>query len=118
MTSALEFQCRHVLKTSEQKLHVFDPTPPPGAASRTKVSVAFMLPASVTKSSTRNKHIGNFVLTSHCLGSGSFASVHLAVDGCHATYRQVACKIIKKKKDTKLDKMMKEVRILIGLNHV
>ena len=50
--------------------------------------------------------------------SGSFASVHLAVDGCRSSYRQVACKIIKKKKDIKLEKMMKEVRILTGLNHV
>ena len=64
------------------------------------------------------QHIGHYILTSHCLGTGSFASVHLGMDASRSSYRQVACKVIKKKKDQKLDKMMKEVRILTGLNHV
>jgi meiosis-specific serine/threonine-protein kinase MEK1 len=62
--------------------------------------------------------IGQYVLTNHCLGSGSFATVHLGLDTTHRFYKQVACKIIKKKKDSKGEKMMKEVRILKGLNHV
>lgn len=33
-----EFECRHMIKRPEQKQHVFDPTPPPHASSRTKVS--------------------------------------------------------------------------------
>ena len=58
------------------------------------------------------------MVTSHCLGTGSFATVHLGVDASKSSYKQVACKIIKKKKDQKLDKLLKEVRILTGLNHV
>lgn len=34
---SLEFECKHTMKNPEQKLHVFDPTPPPDAAFRTKV---------------------------------------------------------------------------------
>lgn len=58
------------------------------------------------------------MLTTHCLGTGSFATVHLGMDASHSSYKQVACKIIKKKKDQKIEKLMKEVRILTGLNHV
>lgn len=36
----------------------------------------------------------------------------------HGAHKQVACKIIKKKKDSKQEKTAKEVRILTGLNHV
>ena len=58
------------------------------------------------------------MLTTHCLGTGSFATVHLGMDVSQSTYKQVACKIMKRKKDQRLEKMMKEVRILTGLNHV
>ncbi len=64
------------------------------------------------------KQLGRYLLTSHCLGSGSFAIVHLAMDFSRQSSKQVACKIIKKKKDQKLEKLMKEVRILTGLDHV
>ncbi|KIP12573.1 hypothetical protein PHLGIDRAFT_39021, partial [Phlebiopsis gigantea 11061_1 CR5-6] len=57
------------------------------------------------------------LLTSHCLGSGSFATVHLGMDSGHPSYKQIACKIIKRKKHQQMDKMMKEVRILTSLNH-
>lgn len=33
-----EFECKHTMKNPEQKLHVFDPTPPPDAAFRSKVT--------------------------------------------------------------------------------
>ena len=65
-----------------------------------------------------SQQIGRYLLTSHCLGSGSFATVHLAMASGSASYKQVACKIIKRKKDQKMEKMMKEVRILTALNHV
>ncbi|EMD41943.1 hypothetical protein CERSUDRAFT_147367 [Gelatoporia subvermispora B] len=61
------------------------------------------------------KRILNYVVTSHCLGSGSFATVHLAMDT--SAYRQVACKSIKRKSRDTVDKVMKEVNILISLNH-
>lgn len=55
-------------------------------------------------------------MTSHCLGSGSFATVHLALDTVQ--HRQVACKIIKTRKEENTKKVWKEVRILMALNHV
>jgi meiosis-specific serine/threonine-protein kinase MEK1 len=58
----------------------------------------------------------SYVLTSHCLGSGSFATVHLAVDT--AAHRQVACKSIRTKKEGDLAKVMKEYTILMALHHV
>lgn len=56
------------------------------------------------------------MVTSHCLGSGSFATVHLAFD--RVNYRQVACKTIKTKKEREVNKVYKEVGILAGLDHV
>ncbi|KAI0095099.1 kinase-like protein [Irpex rosettiformis] len=93
-----KFRCKHTVKNEDQRLHFFDPTPQPDSPSRTKV-------------------IGQYILTNHCLGSGSFATVHLGLDTTYRSSKQVACKIIKKKKDANMDKMMKEVRILKGLNH-
>lgn len=55
-------------------------------------------------------------MTSNCLGSGAFATVHLAFD--KDKNRQVACKTIKTKKDSEMLQFMAEVRILAGLNHV
>ena len=40
------------------------------------------------------------------------------MDSGSSIYKQVACKIIKKKKNQEMEKMMKEVRILTTLNHV
>lgn len=42
--------------------------------------------------------------------------MHLAMDT--SASRQVACKTIKRKSKDKVDKVMKEVDILISLNHV
>jgi serine/threonine protein kinase len=56
------------------------------------------------------------MVSSHCLGSGSFATVHLASD--RVNHRQVACKTIKTKKEHEVNKVYKEVEILTGLDHV
>ncbi|CAE6425276.1 unnamed protein product [Rhizoctonia solani] len=69
----------------------FDPTPPQRPKERT---------------------VGDYVITSHTLGSGHFATVHLGFDS--ARQRQVACKTIKVSKVTEV---MKEVKILSSLNH-
>lgn len=60
--------------------------------------------------------IDRYVVTSHCLGSGSFATVHLAMDT--TAFKQVACKCIKRRSSGKLDKIKKEVDILLNLSHV
>jgi serine/threonine protein kinase len=56
------------------------------------------------------------VVTSQCLGTGSFASVHLALDP--KNHRQVACKSIRTKKGHEIPQVMKEVKILMTLKHV
>ncbi|KAI0734662.1 kinase-like protein [Fomitopsis betulina] len=89
------FECIHIHKSS-QKANIFDLTP-----SR--------------KQSLRTKRIGRYIVTSHCLGTGSFATVHLAMDT--SASRQVACKTIKRKSKDKVDKVMKEVDILISMSH-
>ena len=53
---------------------------------------------------------------SHCLGTGSYATVHLALDT--SAHRQVACKIIRRKEGTDLKKEMKEATLLMALHHV
>lgn len=65
---------------------------------------------------TITQRIGAYTVTSHCLGSGSFATVNLALDT--SQYRQVACKSIKTRKDENISKVMKEVHLLKSLNHV
>ena len=60
--------------------------------------------------------IGDFIVTSHNLGSGSFATVHLAMD--RQRRRQVACKIIKAKNGKEISSLMKEVDILTAVQHV
>ncbi|KAJ3895492.1 kinase-like protein [Lentinula edodes] len=72
---SLTFTCTHVWKDPVEKISVFDPTPPPQPA---------------------RKHIGHYVVTSQCLGSGSFATVHLALSMDRRC--QVACKSIRTKK--------------------
>jgi serine/threonine-protein kinase Chk2 len=64
----------------------------------------------------KHQKIGDFIVTSHCLGSGSFATVHLAMD--REKHRQVACKIIKAKNGREVSCLMKEVHILAAVQHV
>ncbi|KAG7099011.1 hypothetical protein E1B28_000895 [Marasmius oreades] len=95
---SLTFTCVHIWKEPVQKANIFDPTPPPHLAQ--KISL---------------KRIGNYTLTSQCLGTGSFATVHLAIDTVH--HCQVACKSIRTRKEHELDQVSKEVAILLDLNH-
>ncbi|KAJ1307507.1 hypothetical protein OPQ81_001606 [Rhizoctonia solani] len=82
-------------KYKQRKAMPFDPTPPQRPKERTA---------------------GNYVITSHTLGSGHFATVHLGFDS--ARQRQVACKTIKACKGAEVMKeVMKEIKILSSLNH-
>ncbi|KII94186.1 hypothetical protein PLICRDRAFT_153616 [Plicaturopsis crispa FD-325 SS-3] len=92
--SSQTFTCVHVWKEPVEKANIFDPTPP-------------LKPS--------HKQIGMYTVTSHCLGSGSFATVHLAIDT--TAQRQVACKTIKSKKESDTGKVMKEAKILMMLDH-
>lgn len=60
--------------------------------------------------------LGRFLITSHCLGSGSYATVQLALD--ITGHQQAACKIIRRKEGNDLRKEMKEATLLMNLNHV
>jgi hypothetical protein len=60
--------------------------------------------------------LGRFLITSHCLGSGSYATVQLALDT--TGHQQAACKIIRRKEGNDLRKEMKEATLLMNLNHV
>ncbi|KAF8632954.1 hypothetical protein AX15_001556 [Amanita polypyramis BW_CC] len=90
----LSFTCIQVKREQREKLTIFDPTPPPQLAQ---------------------KRIGRYIVTSHCLGTGSFATVNLAFDPFK--HRQVACKSIKTKRDHEVAQVMREVRILMTLKH-
>ncbi|OJT02724.1 Meiosis-specific serine/threonine-protein kinase mek1 [Trametes pubescens] len=96
LPSSQKFECVVLNKEPEQKVNIFDPTPPAQAVVKTK-------------------RIDRYVVTSHCLGSGSFATVHLAMDT--TAFKQVACKCIKRRGSDKLDKVKKEVDILLNLTH-
>ncbi|KAN0100468.1 kinase-like protein [Tylopilus felleus] len=61
------------------------------------------------------KDLGRYRITSHCLGTGSYASVHLALDT--SAHRQVACKIIRRKGGNDLKKETKEATLLTSLHH-
>ncbi|KAI6031569.1 kinase-like protein [Pisolithus microcarpus] len=61
------------------------------------------------------KNMGRYLITPHCLGTGSYATVHLAIDT--SAHRQVACKIIKRKQGSDLKKDMKEATMLMALHH-
>lgn len=111
-----EFECMHALTAPPQRVHFFDPTPRDDEVMKTKVRGT--PPSSPSWTYHHCQHIGHYLLTSHCLGSGSFATVHLGMDSGSSSYKQVACKIIKRKKGQKMDKLMKEVRILTALYHV
>ncbi|KAI0361379.1 kinase-like protein [Trametes cingulata] len=97
LPSSQKFECTVLHKDPGQKVNIFDPTPPPQPTVKTK-------------------KIDRYVVTSHCLGSGSFATVHLAMDT--TAFKQVACKCIKRRGSDKLDKIKKEVDILLNLSHV
>ncbi|TFK86160.1 kinase-like protein [Polyporus arcularius HHB13444] len=94
--SSQKFECILLQKEPEQKVNIFDPTPP-------------------RQPSLKKKRIDCYLVTSHCLGSGSFATVHLAMDT--SAFKQVACKCIKRKVSDKVDKIRKEVDILLNLSH-
>ncbi|KAG8748255.1 Meiosis-specific serine/threonine-protein kinase mek1 [Ceratobasidium sp. 414] len=83
----VEMDGRH----AEKKAMPFDPTPP---------------------QRPRKQTVGGYVITSHTLGTGHFAKVLLGLDP--VKQRQVACKAIK---TSKLEEVMKEVKILGALNH-
>ncbi|KAL5519218.1 hypothetical protein ACEPAH_901 [Sanghuangporus vaninii] len=91
------FKCIHILKEPREKSNIFEPTPP--------------------QSAYKNLNVGKYTIISHCLGSGSYASVHLAFDT--VSFRQVACKTIITKCRGKDDmqKAIKEVNILKKLKH-
>ncbi|KAH8119940.1 kinase-like protein [Phellopilus nigrolimitatus] len=92
-----KFKCVHVKKEPRERMNIFEPTPPQGTY--------------------KNLRVGAYTVMSHCLGSGSFASVHLAFDSLAS--RQVACKTIIARTNEKgeIQKIMKEVNILRGLKH-
>lgn len=94
LPSSRRFRCHHLRAQYRERTSIFDPTPP---------------------TQPTQKKIGNFIVTSHSLGSGSFATVHLAMD-CYKR-RQVACKIIKAKSGKEVSSLMKEVDILTAVQH-
>lgn len=59
--------------------------------------------------------MGRYLITPHCLGTGSYATVHLAIDT--SAHRQAACKIIRRKEGSDLKKDMKEATMLMALHH-
>ncbi|TCD61301.1 Meiosis-specific serine/threonine-protein kinase mek1 [Steccherinum ochraceum] len=61
--------------------------------------------------------LGRWLVTSHSLGSGSFATVRLAMDTSQSAHRQVACKTLKRKSSDKRSSVVKEAQILGALNH-
>ncbi|EJD03702.1 kinase-like protein [Fomitiporia mediterranea MF3/22] len=91
------FKCIHTLKEPREHVNIFEQTPPQGVY--------------------KNLEIGYYTIMSHCLGSGSYASVHLAFDTLSS--RQVACKTIitKSRRKEDMQKAKKEVNILRGLKH-
>ncbi|KAG9314211.1 kinase-like protein [Chiua virens] len=72
-------------------------------------------PSTVLSQHNAFKELGRYRITSHCLGTGSYASVHLALDT--SAHRQVACKIIRRKGGNDLKKEMKEATLLTSLHH-
>ena len=90
-------------------------TPPHQRNLRRKLSFLYVM-LCPDNPPEKHKKIGDFIVTSHSLGSGSFATVHLAMD-CDK-HRQVACKIIKAKNGREVSCLMKEVHILAAVQHV
>ncbi|KAJ6509350.1 kinase-like domain-containing protein [Mycena vitilis] len=92
LPNSATFTCQHLWKDRVDKIDLFDPTPP-------------------------QLNIGKYLVTSQKLGSGSFATVHLALDTSRTARRQVACKTIRKKKGCDMRQVFKEISILNGLVH-
>lgn len=108
-----EFECVLLHKEPEQKVNIFDPTPPPQRSLKTKVRPFC---PNLPQLTCFVQKIDRYLVTSHCLGSGSFATVHLAMDA--SAFKQVACKCIKRKSNDKVEKIRKEVDILLNISHV
>jgi meiosis-specific serine/threonine-protein kinase MEK1 len=107
----IAFTCVEVKREQREKMTIFDPTPPPQLAQKVR-----RLSESYYMILTGFQRIGRYIVTSHCLGTGSFATVNLAFDP--SKHRQVACKSIKTKRDHEIAQVMREVRILMTLKHV
>ncbi|KAJ7487408.1 kinase-like protein, partial [Mycena galericulata] len=97
---SLTFTCIHVWRDRPDKVELFDPTPPQHPSHKAK-----------------SMNIGKYLVTNQKLGSGSFATVHLALDTSHTARRQVACKTIRTKKGCDVGQIFKEISILNGLKH-
>ncbi|KAH8835228.1 kinase-like protein [Flagelloscypha sp. PMI_526] len=67
--------------------------------------------------SFNERRLPNFVITSNCLGKGSFAEVWLALDIRKPVQIQVACKTITMRRETEHSQVKKEVKILKEFNH-
>lgn len=116
LTIKLAFRCVHLIHAPLQKHSPFDSTPTSEISSVVRfISTTCLRPyAHITC-----KTIGRFSVTSHTLGCGSFATVHLAIDT--RAHRQVACKVltlrnIRNKHD--MEQIKKEIDILAALDHV
>ncbi|KAJ7783586.1 kinase-like protein [Mycena maculata] len=94
------FTCVHVWRDRADKIELFDPTPPQQPSHKAKTV-----------------NIGKYLVTNQKLGSGSFATVHLALDTSHTARHQVACKTIRTKKGCDVGQIFKEINILNGLKH-
>ncbi len=108
-----EFKCIHLRAQCRERTSIFEPTPPTQPAQ--KVEFPTVTPCQ-TNCPRNHQKIGDFIVTSHSLGSGSFATVHLAMD--RRRCQQVACKIIKAKNGKEISNLMKEVDILTAVQHV
>ncbi|KAJ7706372.1 kinase-like domain-containing protein [Mycena rosella] len=94
---SLTFTCQHIWKDLHEKVELFDPEHPTQSA--------------------RTMTVGKYLVTNQKLGSGSFATVHLAFDTSHTNCRQVACKTIRTKKECDKRQIFKEISILNRLEH-
>ena len=113
--SRTAFQCLHVWKEPQEKTNLFDPTPPPQRGpGHIKHKVGDC--PDVFGRSDYPQNMGQYIVTSKCLGSGAFATVHLAIDP--SNHRQVACKTIcaRRKKDKR--QVLLEVEMLKRVRHV
>ena len=109
----LGFKCIHLRTQCIERTSIFDPTPPTQPAHKVEF---YNVGLSLDDIPEKHQKIGDFIVTSHSLGSGSFATVHLAMD--RLEHRQVACKIIKAKHGKDISSLMKEVDILTAVQHV
>ncbi|KAF7310758.1 Kinase-like protein [Mycena chlorophos] len=110
---AHKFTCVHVWKDRREKIELFDPTPPVEVSrpARTKVRLSFVSRSALTIV----QEVAHFIISNQKLGSGSFATVHLAFDRSNHSYKQVACKTIRltsRKKGCEMDQVCREAVIL------